>query len=100
MNPQAGTEQAGRRPALVLSPKAYNIATGLFLICPTTNQVKGGSFEVPIPATGRVTGAVLADQLKSADWLARNAQYISDCPQDTMLEVLARIEAILEIDCG
>ncbi len=97
-NPQAGSEQAGRRPALVLSPLAYNIATGLVFVCPVTNQIKGGAFEVPVPPGATVTGAVLSDHLRSVDWIARNADFHSAAPQDLVLEVLARIEAILRIE--
>ncbi len=103
-SPQAGSEQAGRRPALVLSPLAYNVATGLVFVWPVTNQIKGGAFEVLIPpgapgAPGsRVTGAVLSDHLRSVDWIARNADFHSAAPKDLVLEVLARIEAILRIE--
>lgn len=95
--PQAGTEQAGRRPALVLSPLDYNVATGLMFACPVTNQAKGGSFEVPIPRGAQVTGVILSNQLRSLDWLARNAELHSQAPESTVFEVLARIEAILRI---
>jgi mRNA interferase MazF len=95
--PHAGREQAGRRPALVLSPLAYNIASGLMLACPVTSQLKGGSFEVAIPRGARLAGAVLSDHLRSVDWVARNAQLHSVAPQETVLEVLARIEAVLRI---
>lgn len=70
-DPQAGHEQAGHRPAVVISPSAYNGKTGLMLCCPMTTQVKGYPFEVPI--AGRRTGVVLADQIKSLDWVARKA---------------------------
>ena len=96
-SPQTGTEQAGRRPALVLSPFDFNVATGLMIACPITNQVKGSSFEVPVPRGAHVTGAILSSQLRSVDWIARNAEFHSKAPEQTMLEVLARIEAILEI---
>lgn len=98
--PHAGTEQAGRRPALVLSPKEFNIATGLMLACPVTNQVKGGSFEVPLPRGTKVTGVVLSDHIRSVDWIARNAEYHSQATEEVMGEVLGRIEAILGIDCA
>ncbi len=97
-SPQAGTEQAGRRPALVLSPLAYNVATGLVFLCPVTNRIKGGAFEVPIPPSAKVTGVVLSDHLRSVDWIARNADFHSQAPTDLVLEVLARIEAILAIE--
>ncbi len=97
-SPQAGSEQAGRRPALVLSPLAYNVATGLAFLCPVTNRIKGGAFEVPIPPGAKVTGVVLSDHLRSVDWIARNADFHSQAPTDLVLEVLARIEAILAIE--
>jgi mRNA interferase MazF len=97
-SPQAGSEQAGRRPALVLSPLAYNVATGLAFLCPVTNRIKGGPFEVPIPPGAKVTGVVLSDHLRSVDWIARNADFHSQAPTDLVLEVLARIEAILAIE--
>ncbi len=96
-SPQAGSEQAGRRPALVLSPLAYNVATGLVFVCPVTNQIKGGAFEVQIAPGEKVTGAVLSDHLRSVDWLARNADFHAAAPKDLVLEVLARIEAILAV---
>lgn len=67
-DPQAGHEQAGHRPALVVSPKAYNGRVGLALFCPVTSRVKGYPFEVQFPAGGKFEGAVLADQVKSLDW--------------------------------
>jgi len=97
--PNAGTEQGGRRPALVLSPKEFNIRTGLMLACPITNQVKGSPFEVPLPRGIRVTGAVLSDHIRSVDWIARNAEFHSEATEEVMCEVLGRIEAILAIDC-
>lgn len=96
--PHAGTEQAGRRPALVLSPKEFNIATGLAFVCPMANQMKGGSFEVQVPRGAGMTGVVLSDQLRSLDWLARNAEFHSKAPQGLIEEVLARIEAVLRLD--
>ncbi len=97
--PQAGHEQAGRRPALVLSPKDFNIATGLMIACPVTSKIKGGSFEVEVPKTAKIDGVVLSDHVKSLDWLERNAEFHSTCPKDALCEVLGRIEAILSIDC-
>src|SRR5690349_341762 len=94
-DPKAGTEQAGPRPALVLSPLRFNVAVGLFVVCPITNQMKGGPFEVPIPAGCKVTGVVLSEHMKSADWLARGAKFVSKAPPQVMEEVLARVQAIL-----
>lgn len=98
--PQSGREQGGRRPALVLSPKDFNIATGLIFACPITNQVKVSPFEVPVPRGAKLTGVILADQLRSLDWLSRNAGFHSSADQGTVSEVLGRIEAILELDLG
>jgi len=98
--PQAGTEQAGRRPALVLSPRDFNIATGLVAVCPITSTETGSRFEVPLPRGTKVTGVILAHQFKTLDWLARNAQFHSKANEDLMWEVLGRIEAILGVDCS
>src|SRR5215218_2502163 len=75
-NPQTGHEQAGRRPALVLSPVAYNRKVGLALVCPITSQVKGYPFEVQMPEGTEVAGVILADQVKSLDWRARRAKVV------------------------
>jgi mRNA interferase MazF len=80
-NPQAGHEQAGRRPAIVLSPQSYNGKVGLCLLCPITNQVKSYPFEVLIPSDSGITGVVLSDQAKSLDWRVRNAEFITDLPE-------------------
>ncbi len=78
-NPQAGHEQAGWRPALVLSPAAYN-KIGLAIVVPITNQVKGYPFEVPLPADLVTTGVILSDAIKSVDWKARRARFIEVVP--------------------
>ncbi len=95
LNPQAGHEQAGRRPAVVLSPRNYNSKTGLALLCPITSQIKGYPFEVAIPAGLAVAGAILSDQVKSLDWGSRNAELICTLPNDIMSEVLSKLGAIL-----
>ena len=94
-DPQAGHEQAGRRPALVLSPKIYNQKSGLALVCPVTNQAKGYPFEVPIPDGCGVKGIILADHLKSLDWKARLAEKAGRIPLATLNEVLARLAPLL-----
>lgn len=94
-DPQAGREQAGRRPALVLSPKIYNARSGLALVCPITSQVKGYPFEVPVPPGLDAGGVILADHLKSVDWKARRAGKLGRCPTETMEEVRARIAPLL-----
>jgi mRNA interferase MazF len=93
--PQAGTEQAGRRPALVLSPQSFNIATGLAFVCPLTSQVKGSAFEVTVPRGVGLSGVVLSDHLRSVDWIERKASFHSKAPEDLLMEVLGRLEAIL-----
>ncbi len=93
--PQAGAEQAGRRPALVLSPQNFNIATGLAFVCPLTSQVKGGGFEVAVPRGSGLSGVVLTDHLRSVDWIVRKASFHSKASEDLLSDVLARIEAIL-----
>lgn len=94
-NPQAGHEQAGRRPALVLSPLSYNAKVSLALLCPITSQVKGYPFEVSIPDGLPVAGAVLADQLKSLDWRARDAAFIYALPTTVTSEVLQKVGLLL-----
>lgn len=96
--PHAGTEQAGRRPALVLSQQDFNIATGLAFVCPVTNQAKGSAFEVQIPRGAGLSGVVLSDHMRSLDWIERRADFCSKAPQDLLMEVLGRIEAILSIE--
>jgi mRNA interferase MazF len=94
-DPQAGHEQAKRRPAVVLSPAAYNGRTSLALCCPVTSQVKGYPFEVALPAGGKVQGVVLADQVRSLDWRARRAAYLDALPAAALAQVLARARALL-----
>lgn len=95
-NPQAGHEQAGRRPALVISPRAYNEKVGLALFCPITSQIKGYPFEVVLPRGLKVTGAVLSDQIKSLDWRARQAKQIAAVPPQVIGEVLAKIALLAQ----
>src|SRR6266566_876624 len=87
LDPQAGHEQAGRRPALVLSPSAYNGRVGLALFCPITSRAKGYPFEVPLPAGSPVAGVVGADQGKSLDWRARKAARIGAVPEEIVNQV-------------
>lgn len=96
LDPQAGHEQAGRRPALVLSPSAYNGRVGLALLCPITTQVKGYPFEVRLPADLPVTGVVGADQVKSLDWRARKATRIAAVPKEIVTQVVRRLQTLLE----
>lgn len=94
-DPQAGREQAGRRPALVLSPRIYNAKSGLALACPITNQAKGYPFEVAVPSGIGTTGVILVDHVKSIDWKARRAERIAVCPGETLDEVRARLAPLL-----
>ncbi len=93
--PQAGREQAGRRPALVLSPRAYNSKVGLCLVCPVTHHAKGYVFEVALPAGLPVAGVVLADHVKSADWRERGSDHIATVPADVLDEVRAKLKPLL-----
>jgi len=95
LNPQAGHEQAGRRPALVLSPGTYNGKVGLAILCPLTNQIKGYPFEVLVPSGLSITGAILADQVKNLDWRARSAELICSLPRRTVVEVLQKLATLL-----
>lgn len=93
--PQAGHEQAGHRPALVLSPAKYNRASGMMLCCPMTTQVKGYPFEVVVDLPGEAPGVVLADQVKNVDWNARRAQRKGRASDEVVADVLAKIQALL-----
>ena len=93
--PQAGREQAGRRPALVLSPARYNAKVGLALVCPITSKSKGYPFEVAVPAELPIQGVVLADQVRSLDWQVRKAEQVCRLPDDVVDDVTAKIHALL-----
>jgi mRNA interferase MazF len=95
-NPQAGHEQAGRRPALVLSPEAYNRKVGLALLCPITSRIKGYPFEVRIPDGLPAEGVILSDQVKSLDWRARRAALICSLPKATVREALQKARTLLD----
>ena len=94
-NPQAGHEQAGRRPALVLSPMAYNGKVGLAILCPITSQVKGYPFEVLIPEDLKISGAILSDQVKSLDWKAREAEFVCKLPTASFNEVVQKLSTLI-----
>jgi mRNA interferase MazF len=94
-SPQVGREQAGRRPALVLSPRAYNAKVGLCVVCPVTQQAKGYAFEVPLPGGLPVQGVVLADHVKSADWRERHSEHIAAAPAEVIDEVRAKLRPLL-----
>ncbi|MDK2986680.1 MAG: mRNA interferase MazF [Clostridia bacterium] len=95
-NPQAGHEQAGRRPALVISPALYNGKVGLALLCPITSKEKGYPFEVKLPDNLEITGVVLADQVKSLDWRIRYAEIICKTPEEITEEVQEKIRLLID----
>jgi mRNA interferase MazF len=94
-DPQAGHEQSGRRPALVVSPESYNRKIGLALFCPITSHAKGYPFEVALPEGSDVLGVVLSDQVKNLDWKARDARFACAVPIRVLQEVLARLDTLL-----
>jgi mRNA interferase MazF len=93
-DPQSGHEQAGRRPALVLSPREYNEKVGLALSCPITSKLKGYPFEVPVHAS-RTQGVVLADQVRSLDWRSRQFMFIERAHADTLIAVVQTLQTLL-----
>ncbi len=96
LDPQAGREQAGHRPCLVLSPALYNGKTGLAILCSITNQAKGYPFEVPLPAGIATAGVILADHIKSLDWRVRQAKFREKIPRHFVHEVLETTIGLLE----
>ena len=93
---QSGREQAGRRPALVLSPSAYNRKVGLALCTPITSQVKGYPFEVVIPEGQSVSGAILSDHVKNLDWAGRKARFACRLPAAVTNDVLRKLGTLLQ----
>jgi len=94
-DPQAGHEQRGRRPALILSPRAYNAKARLAIACPITNQTKGYPFEVPLAAGGSIVGAVLADHVKNVDWEARRIAFEAKASDEVVTEVREKLRVLL-----
>jgi len=94
-DPQSGREQAGRRPALVLTPVRYNRLVGLLIACPVTKQAKGYPFESPLPAGLAIQGVVLSDHVRSLDWRARRAEFFCKAPADVVDDVTAKVHALL-----
>jgi mRNA interferase MazF len=95
LDPQSGHEQAGRRPALVLTPARYNRLAGLLIACPVTKQAKGYPFESPLPADAPVRGVVLADHVRSLDWRTRHSEFIGRAPMEVVDDVTAKVQALL-----
>ena len=94
-DPHAGHEQAGRRPAIVVSHQRYNGRSGLALFCPVTSEIKGYPFEVLLPSDLPIEGAVLSDQVRSLDWRARKAARICALPSVTIEEVVGKLQTLL-----
>lgn len=94
-DPQAGREQRGRRPAVILSPRVYNQRADLAVVCPITSRVKGRMFEVPVPPGSQIEGVILADHLKSLDWRQRRAEFAGTVGEGTLEEVRERIRPLL-----
>lgn len=95
-DPQSGREQAGRRPALVLTPASYNKKTSLMICCPLTSQIKGYPFEVLVEMDG-VKSVVLSDQVKSLDWKIRKAKFKDKVTLDVLVQVRAKAKSLLSI---
>ena len=98
LDPQSGREQAGRRPALVLTPFAYNNRVRLAIVCPITSQTKGYAFEVRIPVGLRVRGVILSDHVKSADWQTRDIEFICKLPESLVEEVIEKLSVLLKTE--
>jgi mRNA interferase MazF len=95
-SPQAGREQAGTRPGLVLSPAIYNERSGLMLVCPITSREKGYPFEVRLPTGLGTRGMILTDHLKSVDWRVRDARFVEAVPPVTLQETLEKLVLLLQ----
>ena len=94
-DPHAGQEQRGRRPALILSPRAYNAKARLAIACPITSHAKGYPFEVALPDNGKVTGVILADDVKNLDWGARRIEFAATAPSEVLTDVRERLRVLL-----
>ena len=94
-DPQAGHEQMGSRPAIVLSHTSFNRKMGFVFVCPISTTKRKNPFYVPIPESEKVTGIIMTDQLRSLDFRARKAIFISKCPEVLLIEVLMHLEPIL-----
>ncbi len=92
--PQSGHEQGGKRPAIVLSPRSYNMKTGLAILCPITSKIKGYPFEVPV-SLKKVSGVVLADQVKNLDWQARNIEFICAAPEEVITDISEKLGLLI-----
>lgn len=94
-NPQAGREQAGRRPGIVLSPKSFNEVTGFATVCPITNTIRGWGYEVLLPDDLAFKGVILTDQVKNLDWKTRKLEIKGQAPKEIVEDCLAKIHTFL-----
>ena len=94
-DPQAGREQRGRRPALVVSNTPFNRHTGLAMVCPITNTFRDIPFHVPMPDRSSLTGYVMVEQIKSVDCASRNVKFVENAPASVLDEVLGILDACL-----
>jgi mRNA interferase MazF len=97
-DPQAGHEQGGRRPAIVLSLRSYNKPSGLALFCPVTSRAKNYPFEVPLPVDAPVAGVVLVDQLRNFDWHSRQASFIGVLDEETLVEIMEKLRPLVALN--
>jgi len=97
LDPIVGHEQGGWRPAIVLSPVAYNRKTSLAVVIPVTSQVKGYPFEVPLPGGMKTTGVALADAIRNLDWHVRRAKYVEPAPAEVMKAIHERLIVLLRL---
>lgn len=95
-SPQRGHEQAGQRPALVVSPDAYNKRSGFVVCCPITSKVKNFRFEVPVETEFGIKGVVLSDHIKSMDWVSRKPRYAGKASREVLDDVVTRIVSLLD----
>ena len=95
-NPQAGHEQAGQRPALVVSPASFNARSELALLCPITSRRRGHRYETPLPVGLEITGVVLCHHVKSLDWRSRGARFVCRAPDEIVRDVIAKIKTLLD----
>lgn len=96
-SPRAGTEQASARPAIVLTPRAYNSVTGRCFACPITSRIKGYPYEIVLPAGLETQGVIITDQGKALSWSARGARFVETAPEAVTEDVKAKLKAFLQI---
>lgn len=94
-NPQAGSEQSGHRPAICISHQEYNKKTGLGIFCPITSKVKNYPFEIPVHVKGKIDGVILSDHVKSLDWKARGAGFLTKAPKAVLENVVEFIALMI-----